>query len=68
MIMKKTIITAAILLLGAAALSSCNQPNELPPLKEGYASKFIIPDPIDLTAEDRQIISAMEEEYENAIQ
>ena len=64
--MKKTIITAAILLLGAA-LSSCNKPNELPPLKEGYASKFIIPDPIDLTTEDRQIISAMEEEYENAI-
>lgn len=63
MIMKKTIITATILLLGAAALSSCNQPNELPPLKEGYASKY----PIDLTAEDRQIISAMEEEYENAI-
>lgn len=67
MIMKKTIITSAILLLGAAALSSCNQPNELLPLKEGYASKFIIPDPIDLTAEDRQIINAMEEEYENAI-
>lgn len=63
--MKKTIISAIILLLGAA-MTSCRQPNELPPLKEGYASDFIIPDPTDLTAEERAVVDAMEEEYENA--
>ena len=47
-------------------MTSCQQPNELPPLKEGYASDFIIPDPTDLTAEERAVVDAMEEEYENA--
>ncbi len=63
--MKKTIISAIILLLGAS-MTSCQQPNELPPLKEGYASDFIIPDPTDLTAEERAVVDALEEEYENA--
>lgn len=47
-------------------MTSCRQPNELPPLKEGYASDFIIPDPTDLTAEERAVVDALEEEYENA--
>ena len=64
--MKKTIIPAIILLLFGAAMTSCRQPNELPPLKEGYASDFIIPDPTDLTAEGRAVVDALEEEYENA--
>ena len=64
--MKKTVILSLVLLLFGAAMTSCRQPNELPPLKEGYASDFIIPDPTDLTAEERAVVDAMEEEYENA--
>lgn len=65
--MKKTIKSAAMLLLILAATSSCRQPDELPPLKEGYESDFIIPDPTDLTAEERAVVDALEEEYENAV-
>ncbi len=65
--MKKTVIITLLLLCAAAGLSSCRQPNELPPLTDGYATKYILPDPEDLTSAERQTITEMEEEYENAI-
>ena len=62
-IMKKILlITSAILVL-----SSCNRASELPPIDEGYASSFILPDPVDLTSSDREQIRAQEAEYKNAI-
>lgn len=61
--MKKIIsITIAIL-----ALCSCKQASELPPIEEGYATTFILPDPVDLSLEDRAFIKEQEAEYKNAI-
>ncbi len=65
--MKKTIIITVLTIAGTLGLTSCRQPNELPPLTDGYATKYILPDPEDLTAADRLLIEQMEEEYENAI-
>ena len=66
-IMKKTVIITLLVLCAAAGLSSCRQPNELPPLTDGYATKYILPDPEDLTAAERLSLQEMEEEYDNAI-
>lgn len=65
--MKKTIITIITIAAATALFSSCNNASELPPLNEGYAREFIMPDPVDLTDEDRAAIEAMEKEYEEAI-
>ncbi len=58
-----------ILLIASAiiALCSCKQASELPPINDGYASSFILPDPVDLTQADRDFIKALETEYKNAI-
>lgn len=49
------------------ALCSCRQASELPPIQDGYATTFVLPDPVDLTPEDRALIKALQEEYNNAI-
>ena len=59
---KSFIFAAAISL----CLCSCGQPNELPPLNDGYATEFVLPDPVALTQEERDYIDAMEKEYEEA--
>ena len=59
----KKILLAAISLI---ALCSCNQPSELPPINDGYATTFILPDPVDLTSADRAYIKSLEDEYKNA--
>jgi len=61
--MKKILLIAIAIM----ALCSCNQASELPPIEEGYASSFILPDPVDLTFEDRAFIQAQRDEYNNAI-
>lgn len=65
--MKKTIITIITIAASTTFFSSCNNASELPPLNEGYAKEFIMPDPVDLTDEDRASIEAMEKEYKEAI-
>jgi len=50
-----------------ASATSCNQPNELPPLNEGYATTVIVPDPEELTSEDREYIEEVQNEYDEAI-
>ena len=65
--MKKTITTILIIVLAAMLLNSCDNASELPPLDNGFATQFILPDPVDLTEEDRAYLDELEEEYENAI-
>lgn len=48
------------------ALCSCKQASELPPIDEGYATEFILPDPVDLTSQDREFIKQQEKEYKDA--
>ena len=53
---------------GAAAMSlmslvSCDNASELPPMNDGYATDFILPDPVDLTAADREVIQELQDEY-----
>lgn len=67
--MKKTlkaICTGLVTVLALTAVLSCNNASELPPLNEGYATRFIMPDPVDLTAEDREYLYELETEYEQA--
>lgn len=61
--MKKTLLIAIAIM----ALCSCNQASELPPIDEGYASSFILPDPVDLTQADVDFIEAQVTEYKSAI-
>ena len=65
--MKRIAISALIMLPVITTAVSCRQPDELPPLKNGYETKFIIPDPTDLTPEERAVIDEMEAEYEKAV-
>lgn len=54
------------IILAIMALSSCRQANELPPLNEGYAKEFILPDPVRLTMEEREYMQELRDEYNNA--
>lgn len=60
----KRIVLIAIAILG---LCACRRASELPPIHDGYATTFILPDPVDLTAEDRDLIKAQQAEYNEAI-
>ena len=55
------LITIAIL-----ALCSCRKADELPPLTDGYASDIIMPDPENLTQDERDYIEELEKEYEDS--
>lgn len=57
-------VAAAVFFLLAV---SCDTADELPPLNEGYATTVIMPDPVDLTPEDREYMEAVQDEYEQAI-
>ena len=50
-----------------AVLCSCRQASELPPIQDGYATTFILPDPVDLTSAERDFIKEQQAEYNNAI-
>ena len=60
--MKKIIYIA----LAVLAFSSCRKASELPPLSDGYADEVILPDPENLTPEDREFLAELENEYENS--
>lgn len=51
---------AAMLMMSAV---SCDDADELPPMNDGYATEFILPDPVDLTAADREVIQELQDEY-----
>ena len=60
----KKILFAAIAIF---SFVSCNQPSELPPIEDGYATTFVLPDPVDLTSAEREFIKSLEAEYKEAI-
>lgn len=64
--MRKKIIFIAMA-VSLAGLASCRRANELPPLNEGYATEFIMPDPEPLTSEEREYLDRLEREYNDAI-
>ena len=59
----KKILYIAIAIL---AFSSCRKASELPPLSDGYASEVDMPDPENLSQEERDILEELENEYENS--
>ena len=61
--MKKILLIITAIL----GLCSCRRASELPPIHDGYATTFILPDPVDLTSEDRDFIKAQQDEYNDAI-
>lgn len=65
--MKRIIILSISAIAAVLSGSSCSQPSELPPLNEGYATEYIIPDPEQLTDEDRDYIEQVQDEYDAAI-
>ena len=50
----------------ALSICSCRKADELPPLNEGYATKFILPDGVNLTSEERDYLEALDQEYQDA--
>lgn len=65
-IIKRIMYTTAALSF-VVSVSSCKSADELPPLNEGYETEFVLPDPVDLTADDRAFIDELEQEYKQAI-
>lgn len=63
----KKYIYALLALTALSFFFSCRRASELPPLNEGYAKNVILPEPVDLTAEDRAYLEALEQEYQNGI-
>lgn len=62
--MKKIILISTILL--GLIFSSCRRHNELPPLNTGYAKNVVLPEPTDLTSEERAELEKIKQEYEDA--
>ena len=68
--MKKQNNTLSVALAAFVLLScccACNNVPEQPPLNEGYDSSFVLPEAEYLSAEDRAIIEAMENEYDENV-
>lgn len=63
----KRIMTYAMALAASGIFCSCNNASELPPIDEGYATTFVLPEPENLTQEERTYIEQLEAEYEAAI-
>lgn len=61
--MKKIVLIS----ISVLSLCACHQASELPPVTDGYATEFVLPDPVNLTSEDREYLEALEKEYEEAI-
>ena len=61
----KILLFASIIVMGLS-ICSCRKADELPPLNEGYATKFILPDGVNLTSEERDYLEALDQEYQNS--
>ena len=60
----KTIILASASLLLLLFCCSCNKVSEMPPTNNSYDTGFVLPEAEVLTAADRAVIAAMEDEYD----
>lgn len=63
----KTMAVAAVAAMTFFSSVSCDNADELPPLNEGYATTVVMPDPVDLTSEDRAYIQQLQDEYNAAV-
>ena len=59
----KYLVMAACAAMAMMSAVSCDDADELPPMNDGYATEFILPDPVDLTAADREVIKELQDEY-----
>ncbi len=59
----KYLVMAACAAMAMMSAVSCDDADELPPMNDGYATEFILPDPVDLTAADREVIQELQDEY-----
>ena len=64
--MKKYIILTTFI-LSALTVYSCRQADELPPINKGYAKTIIMPEPVNLTASDREYLDELQAEYDKAV-
>lgn len=64
---RKYCMMAGIAAMAMIPAVSCDTADELPPLNEGYATTVIMPDPVDLTDEERDYIRELQDEYNQAI-
>lgn len=49
-------------------LVSCETVSDTPPVNDGYATGYRMPDPDILTDEDRKFLEEQEKEYQQALQ
>lgn len=47
--------------------SACGNENEVPPYRTTSTEAYVMPNPIPLTPEERALLNAKREEYNNAI-
>lgn len=65
--MKQYILIFAVASSIGSVIASCEKYDEVPPEQVQKGSSYKLPDPTPLTQEERDVISAMEKEYnENA--
>ncbi len=65
--MKRCLLILVIGTLTAPLFTSCEKYDEVPPTQITKGKEYKLPDPTTLTQEDRAVISAQEQEYnENA--
>ena len=65
-VMKNRILLFVSIIVMGLSICSCRKADELPPLNEGYATKFILPDGVNLTSEERDYLEALDQEYQNS--
>lgn len=62
--MKNTLILATIA-ISILTFAGCKKENEVPPKQEGYILNYVIPAPTFLTDQERAILDAKREEWDN---
>ncbi|MFA4868644.1 MAG: hypothetical protein WC623_10615 [Pedobacter sp.] len=62
--MKHRLILAAIA-LGVLTFAACKKENEVPPKQDGYILNYAIPAPTFLTDDERDILDAKRDEWDN---
>lgn len=64
----KTFKIIVSLIFFSILFSACENIDEVPPRTEGYASKtFIVPSPSVLSVQERNEVTSLQDEYDNAI-
>ena len=65
--MKRCLLIFSVMAFTATLFTSCEKYDEVPPTQKTKGTNYKLPDPTTLSQEDRAVISAQEQEYnENA--